>query len=82
MTKRTKEILDRLDAAYGTEYRCYLNRECLAAFDRGDLKRPVHRCQSEYRDEGSVSEIRQAGKVCRRGSEGAGAGYSFHGILS
>lgn len=27
MTKRTKEILDRLDAAYGTEYRCYLNHE-------------------------------------------------------
>jgi endonuclease-3 len=27
MTKRTKEILDRLDAAYGTEYICYLNHE-------------------------------------------------------
>lgn len=27
MTKRTKEILDRLDKAYGTEYICYLNHE-------------------------------------------------------
>ena len=27
MTKRTKEILARLDAEYGTEYRCYLNHE-------------------------------------------------------
>lgn len=27
MTKRTKEILDRLDEAYGTEYICYLNHE-------------------------------------------------------
>lgn len=27
MTKRTKEILDRLDSAYGTEYICYLNHE-------------------------------------------------------
>lgn len=27
MKKRTKEILDRLDAAYGTEYVCYLNHE-------------------------------------------------------
>lgn len=27
MTKRTKEILDRLDREYGTEYRCYLNHE-------------------------------------------------------
>ena len=27
MTKRTKEILDRLDQAYGTEYVCYLNHE-------------------------------------------------------
>ena len=27
MTKRTKEILDRLDQAYGTEYICYLNHE-------------------------------------------------------
>lgn len=27
MTKRTKEILERLDAAYGTEYVCYLNHE-------------------------------------------------------
>lgn len=27
MTKRTKEILDRLDTAYGTEYICYLNHE-------------------------------------------------------
>ena len=27
MTKRTKEILDRLDQQYGTEYRCYLNHE-------------------------------------------------------
>lgn len=27
MTKRTKEILDRLDEAYGREYRCYLNHE-------------------------------------------------------
>lgn len=26
-TKRTKEILNRLDQAYGTEYRCYLNHE-------------------------------------------------------
>ncbi len=25
MTKRVKEILERLDAEYGTEYRCYLN---------------------------------------------------------
>lgn len=27
MTKRTKEILRRLDEAYGTEYICYLNHE-------------------------------------------------------
>ena len=27
MTKRTKEILDRLDEEYGTEYICYLNHE-------------------------------------------------------
>lgn len=27
MTKRTKEILDRLNQQYGTEYRCYLNHE-------------------------------------------------------
>lgn len=27
MTKRTKEILDRLDKVYGTEYICYLNHE-------------------------------------------------------
>jgi endonuclease-3 len=27
VTKRTKEILDRLDSAYGTEYICYLNHE-------------------------------------------------------
>ena len=27
MTKRTKEILARLDQAYGTEYVCYLNHE-------------------------------------------------------
>ena len=27
MTKRTKEILDRFDQAYGTEYICYLNHE-------------------------------------------------------
>lgn len=27
MKKRTKEILDRLDQAYGTEYICYLNHE-------------------------------------------------------
>ena len=27
MKKRTKEILDRLDAAYTTEYKCYLNHE-------------------------------------------------------
>lgn len=27
MTKRTKEILDRLDQTYGTEYICYLNHE-------------------------------------------------------
>ena len=27
MTKRTKEILARLDEAYGTEYICYLNHE-------------------------------------------------------
>lgn len=27
MTKRTKEILERLDQAYGTEYVCYLNHE-------------------------------------------------------
>lgn len=27
MTKRTKEILDRLDEAYGREYRCYLNHD-------------------------------------------------------
>ena len=27
MTKRTKEILDRLDTAYGREYVCYLNHE-------------------------------------------------------
>lgn len=27
MTKHTKEILDRLDAEYGTEYKCYLNHE-------------------------------------------------------
>ncbi|MGN0350422.1 MAG: endonuclease III [Roseburia sp.] len=27
MTKRTKEILDRLDQVYGTEYICYLNHE-------------------------------------------------------
>ena len=27
MTKRTKEILDRLDKEYGTEYICYLNHE-------------------------------------------------------
>ena len=27
MTKRTKEILDRLDKAYGTEHICYLNHE-------------------------------------------------------
>lgn len=27
MTKRTKEILSRLDQAYGTDYRCYLNHE-------------------------------------------------------
>ena len=27
MTKRTKEILARMDAEYGTEYRCYLNHE-------------------------------------------------------
>lgn len=27
MTKRTKEILGRLDEAYGREYRCYLNHE-------------------------------------------------------
>lgn len=27
MKKRTKEILDRFDAAYGTEYVCYLNHE-------------------------------------------------------
>lgn len=27
MTKRTREILNRLDAEYGTEYICYLNHE-------------------------------------------------------
>lgn len=27
MTKRTREILDRLNEAYGTEYVCYLNHE-------------------------------------------------------
>ena len=27
MTKRTKEILARMDAEYGTDYRCYLNHE-------------------------------------------------------
>lgn len=27
MTKRTKEILDRLDQEYGTDYRCYLNHD-------------------------------------------------------
>ena len=27
MTKRTKEILDRLDEDYTTEYKCYLNHE-------------------------------------------------------
>ncbi|MFP3153239.1 endonuclease III [Lachnospiraceae bacterium ZAX-1] len=27
MTKRTKEILERLDTAYGTEYRCYLDHD-------------------------------------------------------
>ncbi len=27
MTKRTKEILDRLDQVYTTEYKCYLNHE-------------------------------------------------------
>lgn len=27
MTKRTAEILKRLDEAYGTEYRCYLNHD-------------------------------------------------------
>ena len=27
MTKRTKEILARLDEAYGREYRCYLNHD-------------------------------------------------------
>ncbi len=27
MTKRTREILDRLDKEYGTEYICYLNHE-------------------------------------------------------
>lgn len=27
MTKRTKEILERLDLTYGTDYRCYLNHE-------------------------------------------------------
>lgn len=27
MTKRTKDILNRLDEAYGTEYVCYLNHE-------------------------------------------------------
>lgn len=27
MTRRTKEILERLDQAYGTEYVCYLNHE-------------------------------------------------------
>ena len=27
MTKRTKEILDRLDAVYTREYKCYLNHE-------------------------------------------------------
>ena len=27
MKKRTKEILNRLDKAYGTEYVCYLNHE-------------------------------------------------------
>ncbi len=27
MTKRTKEILDRLDRVYTTEYKCYLNHE-------------------------------------------------------
>ena len=27
MTKRTKEILDLLDAVYTTEYKCYLNHD-------------------------------------------------------
>lgn len=27
MTKRTREILDRLNREYGTDYRCYLNHE-------------------------------------------------------
>ena len=27
MKKRTKEILNRLDEAYGREYRCYLNHD-------------------------------------------------------
>ncbi len=27
MTKRTKEILDKLDEVYTTEYKCYLNHE-------------------------------------------------------
>ena len=27
MTKRTAEIIKRLDEAYGTEYRCYLNHD-------------------------------------------------------
>ena len=27
MTKRTKDILERLDAVYTREYKCYLNHE-------------------------------------------------------
>lgn len=27
MTKRTKEILDKLDEVYTREYKCYLNHE-------------------------------------------------------
>jgi len=27
MKKHTKEVLDRLEAQYGTEYECYLNHE-------------------------------------------------------
>jgi len=52
MTKRTGEILDKLDEVYTREYKCYLNHENdRTASDRYHVKRPVYGCKGKYCDQ-------------------------------
>ena len=77
MTKRTKEILDRLDAVYTREYKCYLNHE-----NPGQLliatmlsAQCIYRCQGKRGDQGFVCKISQYEGI-RRGRFGrVRAGY-------